>query len=263
MKSFSTHRRIVFTILFSIYMFAIFAQEIHVFTVDSLSNKTKRKEIPHIEYNFSPRQLILPASLISVGVVGTALDGMNDFHLFSRKDRSKKIWIDDYLEWGMLGWVFACDLIGKEKHSFVDQLFLVAMSESINAVMIRPIKKTLNEPRPDTGGCSFPSGHTSNAFLGAHMAYKEFKDTNPWLAYSGYGVAAFVGFCRVYNNRHWVTDVVGGAGFGILSVELAYLAYFPLRNAIAKKINQKKMENLVIVPSFNPYGGNLSLVYRF
>lgn len=38
-----------------------------------------------IEYKFNPKHLILPASLITVGVVGTAIDGMNDFHLFSRK----------------------------------------------------------------------------------------------------------------------------------------------------------------------------------
>ena len=74
--------------------------------------------------------------------------------------------------------------------------------------------KLLIEPQSDF---SFPSGHTSNAFLGAHMAYKEFKDSSPILAYSGYAIAAFVAGSRLYNNRHWVADVVAGAGFGILS----------------------------------------------
>lgn len=59
-----------------------------------------------VEYKFKPKSLILPASLITVGAIGTAIDGMNDFHLFSRKDSVKKIRIDDYMEWGMLGWVF-------------------------------------------------------------------------------------------------------------------------------------------------------------
>lgn len=82
-----------------------------------------------VEYKFKPKSLILPASLITVGAIGTAIDGMNDFHLFSRKDSVKKIRIDDYMEWGMLGWVFVCDLMGKEKHNWVDQLCLVAIAE--------------------------------------------------------------------------------------------------------------------------------------
>jgi xanthine phosphoribosyltransferase len=40
------------------------------------------------------------------------------------------------------------------------------------------------------------------------MAYKEFKDSSPILAYSGYAIAAFVAGSRLYNNRHWVADVV-------------------------------------------------------
>ena len=70
------------------------------------------------------------------------------------------------------------------------------------------LKNWVNEPRPDGAPYSFPSGHTSNAFLGAHMAYKEFKDSSPILAYSGYAIAAFVAGSRLYNNRHWVADVV-------------------------------------------------------
>ena len=162
------------------------------------------------------------------------IDGMNDFHLFSRKDSVKKIRIDDYMEWGMLGWVFVCDLMGKEKHNWVDQLCLVAIAEGFNAAMTRTVKYTVGEIRPDGGPHSFPSGHTANAFLGAHVAWKEFKDSCPVLAYSGYALATFVACSRLYNNRHWVADVIAGAGFGILSVELAYLTYFPIRNEIGR-----------------------------
>ena len=192
-----------------------------------------------VSYSFNPKSLILPASLITVGAVGTAIDGMNDFHLFSRKDSVKRIHVDDYLEWGMLGWVFVCDLMGKEKHNWVDQLCLVAHS--------------------------FPSGHTANAFLGAHIAWKEFKDSSPVLAYSGYALALFVAGSRLYNNRHWVADVVAGAGFGILSVELAYLCYFPVRNAIARAVNKRATDRLILAPTFSPdgSGGGFYLAWRF
>ena len=216
-----------------------------------------------VEYKFKPKSLILPASFITVGAIGTAIDGMNDFHLFSRKDSVKKIRIDDYMEWGMLGWVFVCDLMGKEKHNWVDQLCLVAIAEGFNAAMTRTVKYTVGEIRPDGGPHSFPSGHTANAFLGAHVAWKEFKDSCPVLAYSGYALATFVACSRLYNNRHWVADVIAGAGFGILSVELAYLTYFPIRNAIARKINMKGNDRLVVAPTFSPDGGGLYLSWKF
>ena len=160
-------------------------------------------------------------------------------------------------------WVFVCDLMGKEKHNWVDQLCLVVIAEGFNAAMTRTVKYTVGEIRPDGGPHSFPSGHTANAFLGAHIAWKEFKDSSPVLAYSGYALATFVACSRLYNNRHWVADVVAGAGFGILSVELAYLTYFPIRNAIARKINMKGSDRLVVAPTLGPTGGGLYLSWKF
>ena len=236
---------------------------------------TLRQKMPIVPYRFKPTSLILPASLIAVGTVGTAVDGLNDFHLLNRKESVKKIHVDNYMEWGMLGWVFVCDLMGKEKHNWADQLCLVALAEVFNAGMTRAVKYAVDEPRPDGGRHSFPSGHTSNAFLGAHIAYKEFKDSSPVLAYSGYALALFVAGSRVYNNRHWVADVVAGAGFGILSAELSYLAYFPIRNAIAQKINRRNNRKinggsnqgdnyrLMVAPTFNQQGGGVYFSLSF
>ena len=216
-----------------------------------------------VEYKFKPTSLILPASLIAVGAAGSAIDGMKDYHLFSRKDSVTQIKVDNYLEWGMLGWVFVCDLMGKEKHRWTDQLALVALGEVINAGLTRGIKVLVDERRPDGGVHSFPSGHTANVFLGAHIAYKEFKESNLWLAYSGYAVGLFVAGSRVYNNRHWVSDVVAGAGFGILSAELSYLIYFPIRNAIAQRINLRASKRLVVTPTIQTDGGGFYLSYSF
>lgn len=238
-------------------------------TTDSLtisSNITEdiiTEKIPVMPYSFKPKLLILPASLIAAGALGTAIDGWQDFHLISRKSSVNKIRIDDYMEWGMFGWVFVCDLFAKEKHNFVDQIFLLTLAEGFNAGMVHGLKNTVKEARPDGAPYSFPSGHTANAFLGAHLAYKEFKDSAPVLAYSGYAMAAFVGALRIYNNRHWVSDVLAGAGIGILSVELSYLVYFPIRNAIAKQVNAKAARNLVLAPSITPHGGGVYLSFSF
>lgn len=227
-------------------------------SVDSVPER-----VPVVGYRFSARQLILPASLIAVGAAGTAIDGMNDFHLFSRKDSVKRVRVDDYVEWGMLGWVFACDLLGKEKHHWLDQFFLLGIAEGLNAGMVHTLKNVVDERRPDGCPYSFPSGHTANSFLGAHMAYKEFKDSSPFLAYSGYAIATAVGVSRICNNRHWVADVVGGAGFGILSVELAYLCYFPLRNAIARSVNSRSARQFIVVPTFHAQGAGFYFSYSF
>lgn len=214
-------------------------------------------------YTFKPKQLILPGSLIALGALGTAVDGWEDFHLISRKSSVKKIRVDDYMEWGMFGWVFVCDVFAKEKHNFVDQLFLLVLAEGFNAGMVHGLKNTVDQMRPDKAPYSFPSGHTANAFLGAHLAYKEIKDSSPILAYSGYAMAALVGASRIYNNRHWVSDVLAGAGIGILSVELSYLVYFPIRNAIAQQVNAKAAKNMVLAPSITPQGGGIYFSLNF
>jgi hypothetical protein len=240
----------IYLLLFSFVLAPLRAQE-HVAASDSLSQKAIQLE----HYDFCPSRYILPASLIGVGVAGLAIDGMHDYHLFSRRDSVKQIHVDNYLEWGMLGWVFACDLVGKEKHSVVDQFFVTAIAEGLNAGMTHFLKNQINETRPDGSPYSFPSGHTANVFLGAHIAFKEFKDTNMFLACSGYAVGLFVAGSRLYNNRHWACDVVAGAGFGILSAELAYQIYFPIKDAIARHANPSLADRLYLAPMVGNVNG--------
>ena len=59
----------------------------------------------------------------------------------------------------------------------------------------------------------------------AEVLHQEFKDKTIWISVAGYSVATAVGVMRILNNRHWLSDVVGGAGFGILSAKLTYLLY--------------------------------------
>ena len=52
---------------------------------------------------------------------------------------------------------------------------------------------------------------------------------------TGYAVATTTGVLRLYNNRHWLTDVIAGAGIGILSVEAAYWLYPSLARWLFRK----------------------------
>ena len=180
-------------------------------TLNVRSQAPVKERMPVVAYKFNPKSLILPASLITVGAVGTAIDGMNDFHLFSRKDSVKQIHIDNYLEWGMLGWVFVCDLMGTEKHNWVDQLCLVALAEGMNGLMVHGLKNWVNEPRPDGAPYSFPSGHTC-ASIGAALAMYPFLERK-------WGIplvilAVLISLSRLYVGVHYPTDVLGGAVVG-------------------------------------------------
>jgi membrane-associated phospholipid phosphatase len=104
--------------------------------------------------------------------------------------------------------------------------FLVstAAANAIMAGIVNITKNAVGEMRPDNSSAnSFPSGHTATAFVAATILHKEYGLTrSPWFSVAGYACATATGVMRVFNNRHWVSDVVAGAGVGILSTELGY-----------------------------------------
>ncbi|HAO64286.1 MAG TPA: phosphatidic acid phosphatase, partial [Porphyromonadaceae bacterium] len=63
------------------------------------------------------------------------------------------------------------------------------------------------------------------AFVAATILHKEYGMTrSPWFSVGGYALATATGVMRVLNNRHWISDVMAGAGIGIISTELGYFA---------------------------------------
>lgn len=94
----------------------------------------------------------------------------------------------------------------------------------IQAGITNAVKHTLKRERPDgRAHNSYPSGHTATAFMCAQMLHKEYGEAlSPWVSVGGYGIAATTGIFRTIANRHWCSDVLGGAAIGIFSTELAY-----------------------------------------
>ena len=136
-----------------------------------------------------------------------------------------KTGIDDCTQFFGPAMVVGLKLGGYEGRSDWPRLLASAgMSYGIMALLVNGIKYTAKEMRPDgTSANSWPSGHTATAFVGATLLHKEYGLTrSPWWSVAGYGVAAATGVMRVLNNRHWVSDVMSGAGIGIMSTELGY-----------------------------------------
>ncbi len=136
-----------------------------------------------------------------------------------------KTGIDDYTQFFGPAVTVGLKLAGYEGRSDWPRLMAsAAMSYGIMAAFVNGIKYTAKEMRPDgTTANSWPSGHTATAFVGASLLHKEYGLTrSPWFSVAGYGVATATGVMRVLNNRHWISDVMSGAGIGIMSTELGY-----------------------------------------
>lgn len=136
-----------------------------------------------------------------------------------------KTGIDDYTQFFGPAMVVGLKLGGYEGRSDWPRLLASAgMSYAIMAGLVNGIKYSAKEMRPDGSTAnSWPSGHTATAFVGATLLHKEYGLTrSPWWSVAGYGVATATGVMRVLNNRHWISDVMSGAGIGIMSTELGY-----------------------------------------
>jgi len=60
---------------------------------------------------------------------------------------------------------------------------------------------------------SFPSGHTSTAFAVAAVLAGSYPEQK-WIGILGYSTATLVGASRMYDNKHWASDVFVGALLG-------------------------------------------------
>lgn len=110
---------------------------------------------------------------------------------------------------------------GAGQHGLWEQLMIGATAYIMMLTSVQIVKHATATPRPDPNKLhdSFPSGHTATAFLAAELVRLEY---GPWWGMAAYSVALATGFMRVWNNWHWTSDVIAGAGVGILCTNAAY-----------------------------------------
>ena len=130
----------------------------------------------------------------------------------------------------------------KGRHSPVNQVLLAALAFTLNDAVTIRLKRLTQVERPDGSDLhSFPSAHTSVALASATFLHKEYGARSLWYSVVGYSVAALTGGLRMAKDNHWLSDVLAGAGVGILSTQAAYWLYPRLQRPLQKVMGNRAM----------------------
>ena len=218
-----------------------------------------------VKSNFKAGELIMPLSLIAAGTLGfvepvrssrfEVRDYLNEWR------GTHRVTVDDYLQYVPLASIYGLSLLGAEaKHNYVDRTLELTTSYIVLGAIVNGIKYTVREPRPDgSSNNSFPSGHTATTFMGAELVRIEYGEEHPWFAVGAYAIATTVGVLRVYNERHWFTDVFAGAGVGILSARIGYW----LLPYTKRMMHRLTGWDVFVTPTASVDGAGINAVVRF
>jgi len=220
-----------------------------------------------------PCKTVLNTLLAPTILIGTGIATMNDRGWYSSQDAYECIQenrpdfhtnLDDYLVLLPAVGVYGLNWAGvKGKNNFLDRSLIYLVSVSLAGVTTGIIKRSTDVLRPDGSDyLSFPSSHTALAFASATFLHEEYKDLSIWYGIAGYTIATASGVLRMLNNKHWMSDVLVGAGIGILTTKVTYLLY-PLVKDCLNRDRHKEASNLSLVPyvAANHYG--IHLQYQF
>ena len=120
--------------------------------------------------------------------------------------------------------------------------------------LVTPLKFITKEERPDNSNTqSFPSGHTAEAFVAATIVFREYRYKSAWYGIGAYALATTVGAYRMINDKHWESDVLVGAGIGILATNFVY----------ATHLHRWGRKEVCLAPTFDGKNKGMMLSYQF
>ena len=240
--------------------------------LDTLSSNDKRNFYKSSSYDslqkkttFPYKSFILPAFMIAYGFTAIYNDELADINEEIKEEvwtetPHKKVSIDNYLQFAPAVAVYGLNLAGiKGKNNLGDRSMIYLISNIFLNTTVTSLKSLTGQQRPDGSSRSFPSGHTTEAFASAEFMRQEYKDVSPWYGVAGYAAATATGLLRIYNNKHWLSDVVAGAGIGIASTKLAYLIY----PVIKRRFFKTKKMNTILVPYYQNGSTGIVMVHHF
>lgn len=228
-----TLNHIFLLLLFSLYAAVSFAQDSlqasspgeAALSLDSAHEAVSKPQNHYLK----PKGIIIPAAFLLYGGLKPVVNAIPelDDEIMSKMQANHATFhtnAGEYLMWVPSAAVYTLDAFNvKTQHTFKQHLALEVGSVLITGGLGLGMRKITENIKAFKGaGTQFPSGHTANAFRGAEIFHQELKYSHPVLSYSGYVVAAGVGVLRIYNKQHYLSEVVAGAGLGILSTKLTY-----------------------------------------
>nr|WP_230688297.1 phosphatase PAP2 family protein [Hymenobacter jeongseonensis] len=193
------------------------------------------------------RALLVPTLLLGAGILTTKkLDWVETDEAAREEIRehlATTTSLDNQLRYLPGVTALGLGLAGVEgRHSRVDQVLLAALAFTLNDAVTTQLKDRTHVKRPDGSNFhSFPSSHTSVAFASATFLHQEYGARSVWYSVGGYSVAALTGALRLAKDNHWLSDVLAGAGVGILSTQAAYWLYPQLQQPVQKILGNRAM----------------------
>lgn len=239
----------------------LYAADINSFETDSITTTQGNRPLT---LHFQPTQLIVPAGLITVGIAGCYWGSFKRLNRSVNKELQNwsgghKLHIDDWLQYVPAAGYLALGFYNsKRKLDFKERISVEMTAFLCTTLLVNVTKYSIKEPRPSGYKNSFPSGHTAVAFTGAELIRREFG----WgIGSAAYAVATGVAFLRLYNNCHWLNDVIGGAGIGILSAHVGYWL-LPVYRKWFHWSTGLTESSLTFMPSFDGKAFAMNLVCR-
>jgi membrane-associated phospholipid phosphatase len=196
----------------------------------------------------APARLDTKSTLITLGVIGVggvlyAYDGrIRDYYEHGNHHSSG---LDDLAYTAeKLGYPWALGIVGiyggsgylmknekmKETALLSFESFLVANSISVSVKYATGRARPKRDRGPysykpfsfDLSDTAFPSGHATSAFSIASVFASEYE--SPWVGVLAYGLACLSGWQRLYDDKHWASDVWFGAALGtVVGRSVVYL----------------------------------------
>jgi len=281
--------RKIILILFCIVNIKVYAQQTDstkVNIVDTLKKDllTVPDTVQHLHSKF--RSLIPPAALVGYGITSFYVKPLRRLDRYVHKEVVEHniildSQIEDYFQYAPVALVYGVNLVGVHgKNTFLDRTIIYVMAQSMLQLTLHTLKNSTHRLRPNEGDrLSFPSGHTGNAFLGAEFMSQELSGNSVYYGIVGYAFATTTGIFRIYHQDHWLSDVIAGAGFGILSTKAAYLLYPYIRNNLfkagrekekdknkpqeLKELKKKSPSNALLLPSYQQGALGLQFSMQF
>jgi membrane-associated phospholipid phosphatase len=167
------------------------------------------------------KSFIAPTALLATGAVLLNSELNGDIQTKSGKvfGTSFRSGADNIFPFVPIAQIYLGKTLGFEpKTNYRNQTMNILVANTATVVVVEIAKRIAKRERPDmSDNMSFPSGHSAVAFTNATLLYYEYKNSNFWYASSGFVFAATTGAFRIANNKHYASDVLAGAGIGMIS----------------------------------------------